>query len=171
MTTATARVLTAENDPVVRANLRLVLEGAGFSICADARDGIEAVDLAREHKPDLVLLDLGVQRLDGIEATRQILADREVPIVALAGASGERTDAAVNAGATSFVVKTFAPGQLVGAVVDALDLDESPKTTELRAESRATLTTLATALGYPEDWGDVLERRAYATGHVWRVVG
>src|SRR5476651_1986042 len=73
MSTATARVMTVEDDPIVRADLRLVLEDAGFGVCAGARDGIEAVELARLHAPDLIVLDLGLPRLDGIEATRRIL--------------------------------------------------------------------------------------------------
>src|SRR6478672_1900787 len=68
MTAATARVMTVEDDPIVRADLRLVLEDAGFGVCADARDGIEAVELARLHEPDVIVLDLGLPRLDGVEA-------------------------------------------------------------------------------------------------------
>src|SRR6266403_804083 len=71
--TTAARVLTVEDDPIVRADLRLILEDAGFDVCPDARDGIEAVELAREHRPDLVLIDLSLPRLDGVEATRRIL--------------------------------------------------------------------------------------------------
>src|SRR4051794_33719951 len=66
--TAAARVMTVEDDPIVRADLRLVLEDAGFGVCADARDGIEAVELARLHAPDLIVLDLGLPKLDGVEA-------------------------------------------------------------------------------------------------------
>jgi len=49
---AVATVLTVEDDPIVRADLRPVLEDAGFSVCPDARDGVEAVEVAREHNPD-----------------------------------------------------------------------------------------------------------------------
>jgi len=49
----TARILTVEDDPIVRANLRRILEDAGFEVCPDARDGVEAVALAREHRPSL----------------------------------------------------------------------------------------------------------------------
>ena len=66
---ATASVLTVEDDPIVRADLRLILEDAGFDVCADARDGVEAVELARQHRPDLILMDLNLPGLDGVEAT------------------------------------------------------------------------------------------------------
>src|SRR5213593_2645992 len=85
----TARVLTVEDDPIVRADLRLILEDAGFDVCPEARDGIEAVELAREHRPDLILIDLSLPRMDGVEATRRILHERDVPIVALTGHSSE----------------------------------------------------------------------------------
>jgi DNA-binding NarL/FixJ family response regulator len=52
-----------EDDPIVRADLRLILEDAGFDVCPDARDGIEAVELARTHRPDLILIDLGLPRI------------------------------------------------------------------------------------------------------------
>ena len=66
-------VLTIEDDPIIRADLRLVVGTAGFDVCADARDGVEAIELAREQGPDVILLDLGLPRLGGVEATRRIL--------------------------------------------------------------------------------------------------
>jgi CheY-like chemotaxis protein len=117
----TARVLTAEDDPIVRADLRLILEDAGYEVCPDARDGVEAVELAREHRPDLVLIDLSLPRLDGIEATRQILDERDVPIVALTGhRSGDLVERAVEAGAVGHVLKPFSEAHLVETVSGVL---------------------------------------------------
>jgi response regulator NasT len=116
-----ARILTVEDDPIVRADLRLVLETAGFDVCADARDGVEAVDLAREHRPDLILIDLGLPQLDGVEATRRILGERDVPIVALTGhRSGGLVDRAVEAGVVGHVLKPFHEAHLVETLNDAL---------------------------------------------------
>ena len=121
MSVATARILTVEDDPIVQADLRLVLEDAGFDVCPGARDGIEAVDLAREHKHDLVLIDLGLPRMDGIEATRRILDEREVPILALTGQSGgDSVERALAAGAVGHVLKPFAAAHLVSTISDAL---------------------------------------------------
>jgi two-component system, response regulator PdtaR len=118
---ATATILTVEDDPIVRADLRLILEDAGFEVCPEARDGLEAVELAREHRPDLILLDLGLPRLDGVEAARRILQEHDVPIVALTGHSnGEVLDRAVEAGATRYVLKPFSERELVGTVRDVL---------------------------------------------------
>jgi CheY-like chemotaxis protein len=123
---ATANVLTVEDDPIVRADLRLVLEDAGFSVCPGARDGVEAVELAREHEPDVILLDLGLPRVDGVEVTRRILAERSVPIVALTGRSGDAAERAVEAGVTSYVLKPCADGEIVQALHDALASPKAP---------------------------------------------
>jgi CheY-like chemotaxis protein len=119
--TTTARILTVDDNPIVRADLRLMLEDAGFEVVPDARDGVEAVDLAREHKPDLVLIDLSLPNLDGVEATRRILDERDVPVVALTGHSrGDFVQRAVDAGAVGHVLKPFSRVELVETVSEAL---------------------------------------------------
>ena len=166
MRNATATVLTVDDDPIVRADLRLVLEDAGFDVCGDARDGVEAVELARTHRPDVIVLDLAMPRLDGVEATRQILVERDVPIVALTGygtAAGGIAERAVEAGATSVVQKPFADHTVVGAVNDALAGHE----TRLRTRSRESLAELVTMLGYPAEWAASLEERSFEAGKVW----
>jgi len=109
----TARVLTVEDDPIVSADLRLILEDHGFDVCADAQNGLEAVEFAREHRPDLILIDLNLPGLDGVEATRRILGEREVPIVALTGYAGDWLERAVEAGAVDHVTKPFSELELV----------------------------------------------------------
>jgi two-component system, response regulator PdtaR len=128
----TARVLTVEDDPIVRADLRLILEDAGYDVCPEARDGVEAVELAREHRPDLVLIDLSLPRLDGVEATRRILGERDVPIVALTGhSSGDLVGRAVEAGAVGYVLKPFSEAQLVetlsGVLADRAERNEDAR--------------------------------------------
>jgi response regulator NasT len=121
-------VLTVEDDPIVRADLRLVLEEAGFDVCEDARDGAEAIELSRKHRPDLVLMDLGLPRVDGVEAIRRIRRDRDVPVVALTGHTGsDVVERALEAGASAFVLKPFHVGQLVSTVSRALEEDRSRK--------------------------------------------
>ena len=159
---APTSVLTVEDDPIVRADLRLVLETAGFDVCPDARDGVEAIELAREHEPDVILLDLGLPRLGGVDATRLILADRDVPIVALTGMSGALLDEAMEAGVTSVVRKPFAEGAVVHALQDAVIGRQ-------RRTSRAAIAELLGLLGYPEDWSGELEQAAYNRGLVWRL--
>jgi CheY-like chemotaxis protein len=116
-----ARVLTVEDDPIVRADLRLILEDHGFDVCAAARDGLEAVELAREHRPDLILIDLNLPELDGVEATRRILDEREVPIVALTGyVAGDSIQRAVDAGAVDHITKPFTEAELVDTLREVL---------------------------------------------------
>jgi len=83
------KILIAEDETIIRLDLRSLLEGAGFEVCAEARDGEEAVELARRELPDLAVLDVKMPRLDGIEAARRILDERPIPIV-LVTAYGER---------------------------------------------------------------------------------
>ena len=106
-----------------------MLEDAGFEVVPDARDGVEAVDLARKHKPDLVLIDLSLPLLDGVEATKLILDERDVPVVALTGHSrGDFVQRAVAAGAVGHVLKPFSRVELVetvsGALADRAERDE-----------------------------------------------
>jgi CheY-like chemotaxis protein len=166
MTAATATVLTVDDDPIVRADLRLVLEDAGYEVLGDARDGVEAVELARAHRPDVIVLDLAMPRLDGVEATRQILGERQVPIVALTGhgtETGGIADRALEAGVTSVVRKPFSEIAVVGAVGDAL----ASHVATARERSRAALAELVGLLGYPEEWAATLEKQAYAAGKAW----
>ena len=86
------RILIAEDETIIRLDLRALLEKAGLDVCAEARDGEEAVELARTERPDLAIMDVRMPRLDGIEAARRILDERPIPIVmltALPAASAE----------------------------------------------------------------------------------
>ena len=67
------RVLIAEDETLIRLDLKGMLESAGLEVCAEARDGVEAVELADSAEPDLAVLDVKMPRLDGIEAARRIL--------------------------------------------------------------------------------------------------
>jgi CheY-like chemotaxis protein len=166
---AVPTVLTVEDDPIVRADLRLILEDAGFSVCADAGDGFEAVKLARVHRPDVILLDLGLPHLDGAEAAHRIRREREVPIVALTGyREGRLLERAVAAGASTLVHKPFAEEEVVDAVRDALTSHSETKIQAGREQSRKTLASIVTLLGYPEDFADYLEQQSFARGKVWR---
>jgi DNA-binding response OmpR family regulator len=163
-------VLTVEDDPFVGADLRLVLEEAGFDVCAAASDGLQAVELAREHEPDVILLDLGLPRLDGVEAARRIRAERDVPIVALTGRSRSFVERAVDAGASAYVAKPFHVDELVGALHDALVSHRADRLSAVRQESLDAITELVGLLGYPRDWAVDLEERAFGAGRVWRRV-
>ena len=114
------RILIAEDETIIRLDLRELLERAGFEICAEARDGEEAVELARSEQPDLALLDVNMPRLDGIEAARRILEERPIPIVIVtAYGEEELVSRAVEAGVFGYLVKPFRETDLLPAIATA----------------------------------------------------
>ena len=115
------RILIAEDETIIRLDLRSLLEAAGFEVCAEARDGQEAVDLARSTAPDLAVLDVKMPRLDGIDAARAILDDRPIPIVMLTAYGQEELVArAVEAGVFGYLVKPFRESDLLPAIRTAV---------------------------------------------------
>lgn len=167
---AACTVLTVEDDPIVRDDLRTLLEREGFRVPAGARDGLEAVEFAREHRPDVILLDLSLPHLGEVEAALRIREERDVPIVALTGYSEMLVERALEAGATGYVRKPFAGGEVVSALRDALRSHAERSLEAKRDRSRQALIQLATLLGYSKEMGVELERRAFADGKVWRIV-
>jgi two-component system, response regulator PdtaR len=115
-----ARVLIAEDETIIRLDLKGILESAGFDVCAEARDGEEAVRLAQETAPDVAVLDVKMPHVDGIEAARRILEERPIPIV-MVTAYGERelVDRAIEAGVFGYLVKPFRESDLVPAIETA----------------------------------------------------
>ncbi len=138
----TARILIAEDETIIRLDLRELLEAAGFEICGEARDGEEAVELARTQQPDLAVLDVKMPRLDGIEAARRILDERPIPIV-MVTAYGERelVSRAVEAGVFGYLVKPFRESDLLPAIETARVRHE--ELTALREEAESLADALA----------------------------
>ena len=111
------RILVAEDETIIRLDLVKTLEEAGFEVCAEARNGEEAVALASAERPDLALLDVKMPRLDGIEAARRILAERRIPVVMLtAYDQQELVSRAVEAGVFGYLVKPFRESDLLPAI-------------------------------------------------------
>jgi response regulator NasT len=115
------RVLIAEDETIIRLDLKGVLEKHGLIVCAEARDGEEAVALARRERPDAAVLDLRMPKLDGIEAARRIYAERPIPIVMLTAFSDRsHVDKAIEAGVFTYLVKPFRESDVVPAVKAAI---------------------------------------------------
>jgi DNA-binding NarL/FixJ family response regulator len=115
----TVRVLLADDDALIRAGLAVVLGTAGdLEVVAEAADGIEAVDLCLVHTPDVVLMDVRMPGIDGIEATRRLLASRpEIKILILTTFhDDEYVYGALRAGASGFLLKRASPERLLDAV-------------------------------------------------------
>jgi len=132
------RILIAEDETIIRLDLRDLLERAGHDVVAEARDGVEAVDLAREHDPELAVMDVKMPRLDGIEAAKRILAERPIPIVMLtAYGQDELVGRAVEAGVFGYLVKPFREQDLVPAIATARARYEELSAVREEAESLA----------------------------------
>ena len=151
------RILIAEDETLIRLDLRQLLEGAGFEVCAEARDGEEAVRLALSEEPDLALLDVKMPRLDGIEAARQILDRRPIPIV-MVTAYGERelVSRAIEAGVFGYLVKPFRETDLLPAIATARARHEELEA--LREEADSLAEALAARKAIERAKGLLMER-------------
>jgi DNA-binding NarL/FixJ family response regulator len=115
-------VLIADDQALVRAGFRAIIDGQpGISVCAEAGDGREAVELTRRLRPDVVLMDIQMPEVDGLEATRTLLADAEpAQHVAVLMLTTFDLDAyvydALRAGASGFLLKDTPPEDLVAAI-------------------------------------------------------
>jgi response regulator NasT len=152
-----ARILIAEDETIIRLDLRELLQRAGFEVCAEARDGEEAVELARREQPDLAVLDVKMPRLDGIEAARRILDDRPIPIV-IVTAYGERelVSRAVEAGVFGYLVKPFRETDLLPAIETARARHD--ELAALREEAESLAEALAARKAIERAKGLLMER-------------
>jgi response regulator NasT len=111
------RVLIAEDEALIRMDLKEMLEEEGYEVVAEAGDGRQAIELAREHHPDVVILDVKMPVLDGISAAEQIVADAIAPVVMLTAFSQrDLVERAVSAGAMAYVVKPFGKADLLPTI-------------------------------------------------------
>jgi len=111
------RILIAEDEMIIRLDVRTLLEKAGHEVVAEARDGQEAVALAEQHDPELIVMDVRMPHMDGIEAARRITDRRPVPIVMLtAYAEQDLVTRASEAGAFAYLVKPFREVDLLPAL-------------------------------------------------------
>ena len=160
------RILVAEDETIIRLDLKETLERAGFEVCGEARDGEEAVELAREEKPDLAVLDVKMPRLDGIEAARRILAERPIPIVMLtAYGHDELVARAVEAGVFGYLVKPFRESDLLPAIQTAkaryAELEALREEAESLAEALATRKVVERAKGLLMEQEGLSEQDAF----------
>ncbi|SNR33337.1 ANTAR domain-containing response regulator [Blastococcus mobilis] len=144
MSTETIRVIIAEDEALIRLDLKEMLEEEGYSVVAEVGDGQQAVDRATELRPDLVILDIQMPVLDGLSAAEQIASARIAPVIVLTAFSQrELVERARDAGAMAYLVKPFSKNDLVPAIEVArarfsemTALDGEVRTLEERLETR-----------------------------------
>jgi two-component system, response regulator PdtaR len=115
--TVVRRAVIAEDEALIRLDLKEMLEEEGWTVVAEASDGEQAVALAEEHRPDLVVLDVKMPRLDGISAAERIVGAAVAPVIMLTAFSQrELVERARDAGAMAYVVKPFTKADLMPAI-------------------------------------------------------
>ena len=112
------RVVVADDQAAIRTGLVMILDAApDITVVGEAADGLSAVAMAREHKPDVVLMDIRMPGIDGIEATRRVVADEVSEVLVLTTFDlDEYVDSALKAGAAGFLLKSVEAPALVAAV-------------------------------------------------------
>jgi two-component system KDP operon response regulator KdpE len=111
-----ATILIVDDEPQIRRVMRTTLTGEGYAV-VEARDGSEALEKLHSERPDLILLDMNMPVLDGLQACREIRSSSEVPIIMLTVRSAEKDKVrALDAGADDYVVKPFSIQELLARV-------------------------------------------------------
>jgi DNA-binding NarL/FixJ family response regulator len=193
------RVLLADDQALIRAGFRLLLSTAdGIEVVAEATDGAEAVELARRERADVVLMDIRMPGVDGLEATRRIAADEALAgvkvIILTTFESDEYVYQAIRSGASGFLLKDAEPADLVQAVqvvargdallapsvtrrliTDLVSRPERPRTDDralrrLTEREREVLTLVAAGLNNEEIAGKLFVSPLTAKTHVSRIM-
>jgi response regulator NasT len=147
VTSAPTRVHIAEDEALIRLDLKEMLEEEGYVVVAEVGDGQQAVERATELAPDLVILDIQMPVLDGLSAAEQIAAARIAPVIVLTAFSQrELVERARDAGAMAYLVKPFSKNDLVPAIevargrfAEMAALDGEVRTLEERLAARQVI--------------------------------
>ncbi|MBE6093231.1 ANTAR domain-containing response regulator [Selenomonas ruminantium] len=115
------RIVIADNESLIRLDIREMLEDAGHEVVGEAVNGRRAVELTRQHRPDLVLMDIKMPEMDGITAAGKIYADKIAPVILLTAFSQpDIVDKAKDSGVLGYLVKPVQESQLFPAIEIAL---------------------------------------------------
>jgi AmiR/NasT family two-component response regulator len=169
-----ARVLVAEDEVLIRVDIVETLEEGGHTVVGEAGDGEQAVQLALELAPELVIMDVKMPKLDGVEAASRIAAEAPnagAVLILTAFSDKELVERAAEAGSIGYLVKPFEPAQLLAAVQVALaraaehrDLKESVEDLETKLAARKVIERakgkLMEQFGLTEEQAFVRMRRA-----------
>jgi response regulator NasT len=140
---AQTRIVIADDESIIRMDLREMLTGLGYLVVAEAGDGVTAVNVAREVRPELVIMDIKMPEMDGIEAARILTEERIAPVLLLTAFSQqELVRRAGEAGVVGYLVKPFGETDLAPAIEIAITRFKEFRTLEREASDlRDTLET------------------------------
>lgn len=152
-----ARILIAEDEAIIRLDLREMLEEEGYEVVGEAADGESAVKLAEEHRPDLVILDIIMPGMDGLAAAR-LIGEQDLSAVLILTAFSKRdlVDQAARIGAMAYLVKPFDKADLIPAVEVAIARFQEHRA--LAAESKDLAEQLETRKLVERAKGELMER-------------
>jgi response regulator NasT len=115
------RLVIADDESLIRMNLKETLVGLGYLVVGEAGDGVSAINLARELRPDMVIMDIKMPKLDGIKAAEVLTQERLAPVVLLTAYSDrDLVERAKEAGVVSYLVKPFREADLLPALEVAM---------------------------------------------------
>ncbi len=161
------RVVIAEDEAIIRLDLKELLEEEGFNVVGETGRGDEAVDLVRSLEPELAILDIKMPGLDGLSAARQIAGERLAAVLILTAFSQrDLVEQARDAGAMSYIVKPFQKSDLIPAIEVALGRHAELKSLEAevgdlteRLEARKTIDRAK---------GVLMDQHGLSEGDAWR---
>ena len=163
----TTRVVIAEDDAIIRLDLKEMLEEEGYDVVAETGRGDEVVGLVREHAPDLAILDIKMPGLDGLSAAREISEDKSAAVLILTAFSQRHLiERARDAGALAYLVKPFQRNELVPAIEVALgrfrDMQELDADKQGLASQLETRKMVDRAKGMLMDGSSMSENEAFS---------
>lgn len=170
------RVIVAEDEAIIRLDLKEILEEAGYEVVADTGRGDEAVELTRKHRPDLAILDIKMPGLSGLEAAERITADRLAAVLVLTAFSQrDLIDKANEAGVMGYLVKPFQAEELVPAIEMALGRFAEVRALEaansdLRAQNQALEDSLETRRLVDRAKGKLMDAHGMKEGEAFAFV-
>jgi two-component system, response regulator PdtaR len=161
------RALICEDEGVTVMQWKKALSRAGYEVVGEAIEGNRGVELARELEPDLILMDLNMPGLGGVEATRLIMQERPVPIIVLTAYSDDKAvDDALDAGACSYLVKPIVGEQLIPAIKAAVARFDTMEA--VRRENNSLKDALETRKLVERAKGIVMERKRLTEAEAFR---